>query len=618
MPKDTAIKVPNMSIEAEQGVLGACFISRDAIKKSQSLLNSRDFYRESHRKIFDAFCHIDSTLNGSAENIDLYAMRDELTRRGEIEITGDVSYLCTLIDAVPTASNVEYHAQVVHEKALIRHYNTFGHLMVTASETNDADPELLRQKAQDYIDRIEERPRPAWAFWKKIQAKNREVIEFDTIKYLSFVSKQFGFKTFTKRDLPVIVLETADGFEYATQRSQQVISVKIALVDFLTEEGFPRVASEILHKPRLFSLDVLENLPEIDRKKVENSIFYKKKTRVTLQGEYNNTEPFLTYRPEPDSHAWELISRHDVGIIVARQGNGKTKSLELLLSEMLLPGCEPECPFEMNLEEDEVIVMFATEGKEDDHKRMLRRIAKRTHAVKNNLLNDEGEFKQLIVESCGTVAEEIGFWILEKLESIKEKIGLLIIDTLIDTTPDMNVQQMANAFYVDLMNAAQIKNCAVLCTIHAAPGSKDDEGKAMGHLGSLFMRKNTMMLQIKKISDNGQKIHILTSDFRNAKSRNSDDSGIYAAFSFGDDGMAHFINYSPEDSKKLPKKAKEIEANFRKVLGNGSLTKSVLISRYCKYAGCTDKTARNHYESMRQSEIIKNEAGKVVLCKDLF
>jgi len=140
----------------------------------------------------------------------------------------------------------------------------------------------------------------------------------------------------------------------------------------------------------------------------------------------------------------------------------------------------------------------------------------------------------------------------------------------------------------------------------------------MGHLGSLFMRKNTMMLQIKKVNDNGRKVHILTSDFRNAKSRNSADSGIYAAFSFEEDGMAHFIDYDPENSAKVPKKTKEIEANFRTVLGKGALTKAVLIKRYIKFAGCADKTARNHYESMRTAEVIENVAGKVTLCKELF
>jgi replicative DNA helicase len=117
--RDAAVsfdRVPPQSVENEQGVLGSMMIARSAIEKAREILRHGDFYRHTHRLIFDAIC----TLNDRSEPADLLTLTDELRRLGHLEQIGGPEYLTTLIDAVPTAANVEYYAKIVQEKAVLR------------------------------------------------------------------------------------------------------------------------------------------------------------------------------------------------------------------------------------------------------------------------------------------------------------------------------------------------------------------------------------------------------------------------------------------------------------------------------------------------------------------
>jgi replicative DNA helicase len=109
-------RVPPQSLENEQGVLGSMMIARSAIEKAREILRPGDFYRDAHRIIFDAICN----LNDRNEPADLLTLNDELRRLGHLEQIGGPEYLTTLIDAVPTAANVEYYAKIVQEKAVLR------------------------------------------------------------------------------------------------------------------------------------------------------------------------------------------------------------------------------------------------------------------------------------------------------------------------------------------------------------------------------------------------------------------------------------------------------------------------------------------------------------------
>ena len=98
-------------------VLGGVLIENEALHKALELLRSEDFYRESHRKIFETLIE----LSQKGEPADLVTLTAALQQRGELEAVGGSSYLSTLVDFVPTAANITYYCRLVKEKAIARH-----------------------------------------------------------------------------------------------------------------------------------------------------------------------------------------------------------------------------------------------------------------------------------------------------------------------------------------------------------------------------------------------------------------------------------------------------------------------------------------------------------------
>lgn len=108
--------LPPQNLEAEQSVLGAVLIENDALLKIIETISREDFYREAHRKIFDAMVE----LFEKSEAIDLITIAELLTKKNELENAGGASYLSSLASQIPTAANIKYHAKIVREKALLR------------------------------------------------------------------------------------------------------------------------------------------------------------------------------------------------------------------------------------------------------------------------------------------------------------------------------------------------------------------------------------------------------------------------------------------------------------------------------------------------------------------
>jgi len=104
------------SAEAEQAVLAAMLLDQDAALLAAELLDDTMFYREAHRRLFRTML----ALTERRVVIDHVTLHDELLRRGELEVAGGVDYLAELVDAVPTTANLEYHAKIVRDKAILR------------------------------------------------------------------------------------------------------------------------------------------------------------------------------------------------------------------------------------------------------------------------------------------------------------------------------------------------------------------------------------------------------------------------------------------------------------------------------------------------------------------
>ena len=132
--------------EAEQSVLGAMVLDQDAALRAVELIDDSVFYREAHRRIFRAI----RRLLDQRMVIDPVTLRNELDRSGELADVGGGSYLADLSDMVPGAANLEYHIQIVKEKAILR--NLIEAATSILQETYEG-----RKPANDLLDQAETR-----------------------------------------------------------------------------------------------------------------------------------------------------------------------------------------------------------------------------------------------------------------------------------------------------------------------------------------------------------------------------------------------------------------------------------------------------------------------------
>jgi replicative DNA helicase len=109
-------RIPPQNVEAEQAVLGAMLIEREAISKVAELLQAGDYYREAHRLIYNAMIE----LFNKNDAVDMVTVIEFLRKEDKLEAAGGIAYVTSLANSVPTAANVLYHARIVEEKALLR------------------------------------------------------------------------------------------------------------------------------------------------------------------------------------------------------------------------------------------------------------------------------------------------------------------------------------------------------------------------------------------------------------------------------------------------------------------------------------------------------------------
>jgi replicative DNA helicase len=81
-------------------VLGAILVHNDAFNLAAEVIDSRDFYRDAHRRIFDRMV----TLNERRDAIDFVTLKEELSRAGELDEVGGPAYVASLADGVPRAT----------------------------------------------------------------------------------------------------------------------------------------------------------------------------------------------------------------------------------------------------------------------------------------------------------------------------------------------------------------------------------------------------------------------------------------------------------------------------------------------------------------------------------
>lgn len=110
------LKIPPNNLEAEQSVLGSLMLDKDAIIKIADLVKVGDFYKDDHNLIYEKMLG----LYEEREPIDVLSVSNKLEEIGKLDQVGGSTYLASLVNTVPSASNIIHYAKVVQKKATLR------------------------------------------------------------------------------------------------------------------------------------------------------------------------------------------------------------------------------------------------------------------------------------------------------------------------------------------------------------------------------------------------------------------------------------------------------------------------------------------------------------------
>jgi replicative DNA helicase len=149
----TLEKVPPQNLEAEMAVLGSMLIDENAISVAVEILSSDFFYKDAHKKIFEAIL----TLFNSNKAVDLITLTDELKRIGALDEIGGVSYLTSIVNSVPTAANINHYVNIVKEKSIMRTLINNSTRIVSLCYESEGNIDELVDQAERLVFEVTER-----------------------------------------------------------------------------------------------------------------------------------------------------------------------------------------------------------------------------------------------------------------------------------------------------------------------------------------------------------------------------------------------------------------------------------------------------------------------------
>ena len=166
--------VPPQNLEAEQSLLGAVLLENEALFKALEIIKTDDFYRESHRQIFQAMLD----LYEKNEPADLITVTEVLKRKNKLEEAGGASYLADLLEKIPTAANIEHYARIVRQKAVLRNLiSSATEIVSKAANAEDNVADILDFSEKSIFEIAEDEIKTSFFPLKKILKSTFKDIE---------------------------------------------------------------------------------------------------------------------------------------------------------------------------------------------------------------------------------------------------------------------------------------------------------------------------------------------------------------------------------------------------------------------------------------------------------
>ncbi len=150
--QETQLRLPPHSVEAEQAVLGCMLIDVEAVPKAMHHLKEDSFYKTENGIIFT---HMMKLFEDNS-SIDTVTIIDSLKKDEQLDVVGGAYYITGLSSEAPSAANVEYYAQIVKNKAILRTIISAAVKMSTTAYDGKDDPTNILDEAEQQLFQLSE------------------------------------------------------------------------------------------------------------------------------------------------------------------------------------------------------------------------------------------------------------------------------------------------------------------------------------------------------------------------------------------------------------------------------------------------------------------------------
>ena len=250
-------KILPHSLEAEQSVLGAMILNKEAINAAIEQLHPEDFYKEANKEIFISMIE----LFNRNEPVDIITLAEELKRRGNLENIGGVTYLADLSGGVAITSNIKYYCDIVEEKSILRRLiKSCDEIMSKSYEGSEEVGSIIEQAEKNIFDITQGRHREGLYPIKEVlldsfsrieeMAANQGELTGLTTGFIDIDNKLSGMQ---KSDLILLAArpsmgKTALGINIAVNSAIKAnASVAIFSLEMSKEQLVQRIISSVSH-----------------------------------------------------------------------------------------------------------------------------------------------------------------------------------------------------------------------------------------------------------------------------------------------------------------------------------------------------------------------------------
>lgn len=334
-------KIPPQNIEAEMAVLGSMLLEEEAIAHAVEVLDENCFYRDTHRKIFNAIIN----LYNENKPVDLITLTEQLRKENNLEEVGGAAYLTQLTNIVPTAANILHHAKIVKEKALLRNLITTATNIITEGYESDNEVDVLLDKAERLIfDIASSKIKVGFVCVKELIKDSIETIE----KLYQRKTHVTGISTgFQDLDIMTAGFQLSDFIVVAGRPSMGKSALLLCLVEHaaLQEKVPTAIFSMEMSKEQLVQR-MLCSHAHVNMQNVRTGFLAQQDwgLLVTTAGKLSQAQIFIDDTPgisvmELRAKARRLKSQHQIGLIVLdymqlMQSTGYSENRQQEISEI--------------------------------------------------------------------------------------------------------------------------------------------------------------------------------------------------------------------------------------------------------------------------------------------